>query len=101
PVTSKPAPYKWKPRTPRQKDGPAISTKLSDTSGRKNLTFNDWLVVFAYIDEHPDLPQDRVVQHFKTRKEGVLEFTQETLSRKLKDHTHPEQRIESYPGALS
>jgi hypothetical protein len=31
----------------------------------------------------------------------VLEFTQATLSRKLKDRVHLEQRIESYPGALS
>jgi hypothetical protein len=68
----KPTPYKQKLKTPRQKDGPATSTKLSDTSRRKNLTLNDWLMVFAYIDEHPDLPQDRIVQHFKTRKEGCL-----------------------------
>ncbi|KAG1865845.1 hypothetical protein DFJ58DRAFT_838488 [Suillus subalutaceus] len=97
----KPAPYKRKPKTPHQKDGPATSTKHSDTSERKNLTLNDWLMVFAYINEHPDLPQDRIVQHFKTRKEGVLEFTQATLSRKLKDRTHLEQCIESYPSALS
>jgi hypothetical protein len=76
----KPAPYKRKPKMPHQKDGPATSAKISDTSGRKNLPLNDWLMVFAYIDEHPDLPQDRVVQHFKTQKEGVLEFTQATLS---------------------
>ncbi|KAG0700896.1 hypothetical protein DFH29DRAFT_929636 [Suillus ampliporus] len=67
---SNPTPYKRKPKTPRQKDGPATSTKISDTNGRKNLTLTDWLVVFAYIDEHPDLPQD-----------WVLEFTQATLER--------------------
>ncbi|KAG1852494.1 hypothetical protein F4604DRAFT_1805511 [Suillus subluteus] len=49
----KPAPYKRKPKTPHQKDGPATSTKRSDPSGRKNLTLNDWLMVSAYIDEHP------------------------------------------------
>ncbi|KAG2127741.1 hypothetical protein BD769DRAFT_1574924, partial [Suillus cothurnatus] len=97
----KPAPYKRKPKTPHQKDGPATSTKHSNTSRRENLTLNDWMMVFAYIDEHPYLPQDRIVQHFKTRKEGVLKFTQATLSQKLKDRMHLEQRIESYPSALS
>ncbi|KAG0693234.1 hypothetical protein DFH29DRAFT_965098, partial [Suillus ampliporus] len=67
-----PAPYKRKPKTPHQKDG------------RKNLTLTDWLVVFAYIDEHPDLPQDHIVQHFKTRKEGMLGFTQATLERRYR-----------------
>ncbi|KAG2120332.1 hypothetical protein BD769DRAFT_1361797 [Suillus cothurnatus] len=81
----KPAPYKQKPKTPHQKDGPATSTKHSNTSRCENLTLNDWLMVFAYIFEHPDLPQDRIVQHFKTQKEGVLKFTQATLSQKLKD----------------
>ncbi|KAG1760900.1 hypothetical protein EDD22DRAFT_780500, partial [Suillus occidentalis] len=69
--------------------------------GHKNLTLNHWLMVFAYIDEHPDLPQDCIVQHFKTQKEGVLEFTQATLSQKFKDCAHLKQCIESYPGALS
>jgi hypothetical protein len=68
----KPAPYKRKPKTPHQKDGPATSTKHSDISRRENLTLNDWMMVFACINEHPYLPQDRIVQHFKTRKEGVL-----------------------------
>ncbi|KAG1842419.1 hypothetical protein F4604DRAFT_298957 [Suillus subluteus] len=56
----KPAPYKRKPKTPHQKDGPATSTKRSDPSGRKNLTLNDWLMVFAYIDEHPCCVKARV-----------------------------------------
>ncbi|KAG2110645.1 uncharacterized protein F5147DRAFT_574491, partial [Suillus discolor] len=75
--------------------------KLPDTGRCKNLTFHDWLMVFAYINTHPDLPQDRVVQHSKTHEGGPLEFTQATLSRKLKDCTHLEQHIESYPAALS
>ncbi|KAG2352766.1 hypothetical protein BDR07DRAFT_1497689 [Suillus spraguei] len=50
------APYEWKLKTPSQKNGLTTSTKLSDTGRHKNLTLNDWLMVFAYIDEHSDLP---------------------------------------------
>jgi hypothetical protein len=57
--------------------------------------------VFAYIDAHPDLPQERVVRHFKTQPQGALEFTQATLSRKIKNRENLERRIQSYPNALS
>ena len=42
------------------------------------------MTVFAYMDAHPDLPQERVVHYFKTKPQDALEFTQATLSRKLK-----------------
>jgi len=57
----------------------------------------DWMTVFAYIDAHPDLPQERVVHYFKTKPQDALEFTQATLSRKLKDCQQLEQRINSHP----
>jgi len=47
------------------------------------------------------LPQDRVVEHFKTLQDGALEFTQSTLSRKLKARLNLEERGKSHPNALS
>ncbi|KIJ54615.1 hypothetical protein M422DRAFT_152605, partial [Sphaerobolus stellatus SS14] len=54
--------------------------------GRKNLTLHDWLTVFKWIDEHPDVNQSKVVEHFATLWEGALIFTQPTLSQKLQRH---------------
>ena len=56
------------------------------------------MTVFAYIDAHPDLPQERVVHYFKTKPQDALAlgFTQATLSPKLKDRQQPEQRINSH-----
>ncbi|KAG1904316.1 uncharacterized protein F5891DRAFT_945823 [Suillus fuscotomentosus] len=66
----------------------------------QNLTLKDWIAIFRYIDAHPDLPQERVVQYFKTKPQDALEFTQATLSQKLKDHQQFEQRVNSHPNAL-
>jgi len=68
---------------------------------RANLTLNDWLTVFAFIDKHPDLSQDRVVEHFHTQQEGALRFTQATLSRKMKARKTLEEQVHSHPNALS
>ncbi|KAF9235824.1 hypothetical protein BU15DRAFT_33890, partial [Melanogaster broomeanus] len=66
-----------------------------------NLTTYDWLTVFAYIDQHPDKTQTDVVNFFRTRAEGALEFTQATLSRRLKEREEIESRAQSNPTALS
>ena len=58
------------------------------------------MTAFQYIDAHPDLPRGCVVQYFKTKPQDALEFTQATLSRKLKDRQQLEQRINSHPSAL-
>ncbi|KAH8995897.1 hypothetical protein EDB86DRAFT_2765722, partial [Lactarius hatsudake] len=42
-----------------------------------------------------------VVEHFKTRREGALVFTQSTLSRKLEQHAELEACKEANPNALS
>ena len=98
----KPTPYHRKPREKARADAPATSAKSIETKKcRENLTLHDWLTVFTFIDSHPDTPQERVVEHFKTRREGALEFTQSTLSRKLKNRTELEQRVNSHPNALS
>jgi len=46
-----------------------------------------WFVVFQFIDEHPNILQYQVIEHFKTHREGALIFTQSTLSRKLEQRT--------------
>jgi hypothetical protein len=99
----KPPPYHRNPNgAGSKKASVATSAKPTETTTRRhqNLTLNDWLTVFAYIDEHPDVPQGCIAEHFKTRPEGALEFTQATLSWKLKDHTKLEEHVHSNPNAL-
>jgi hypothetical protein len=67
----------------------------------ENLTGHNWMTVYAYIDEHPGLPQGDIVQHFALKTDGALIFTQSTLSRKLKSHPELEKHITSYPNVLS
>ncbi|KIJ07735.1 hypothetical protein PAXINDRAFT_89921 [Paxillus involutus ATCC 200175] len=80
----KPAPYNRKQRAAVQHNAPATSAKPLKSNKHENLTLHDWLTVFAFIDSCPNMPQGRVVEHFKTLQEGALEFTQSTLSRKLR-----------------
>ncbi|KAG2114090.1 hypothetical protein BD769DRAFT_1489751 [Suillus cothurnatus] len=84
----KPAPYKQHSETP-------------NLTTRKNLTLNDWLVVFAYIDTHPHQSQAEIVLHFENELTGVLAFSQSALSRALKRRPELEARINSNPNALS
>ena len=42
-----------------------------------------------------------VVQHFATLQTGALQFTQATLSRKIKVHEDLVQRVHDTPSALS
>ncbi|KAI5987728.1 hypothetical protein EDD15DRAFT_2173185, partial [Pisolithus albus] len=66
-----------------------------------NLTLHDWLTVFMYVDEHPDLPQEWVVAHFNSWPEGMLKFTQATLYWKLKKREKLEAQVQSHSDALS
>ena len=100
-VREKPAPYNRKSRPLGPKaDTPRTSAKAI-TTHRQNLTLSDWLVVFQFIDEHPNVSQSQVVLHFKTRQEGALFFTQSTLSRKLDQRAELEARKEANPNAMS
>ena len=61
-LREKPAPYKQRSQAvPKTKDTPATSAKPDKITARKNLTLNDWLVVFAYIDTHPNQSQGEIV----------------------------------------
>jgi len=66
-----------------------------------NLTLYDWMTVFSYIDAHPGMPQEKIVEYFRMQQEGALEFTQSTLSRKLKNKAVLKERAEENPNALS
>ncbi|KAH7925285.1 DDE-domain-containing protein [Leucogyrophana mollusca] len=96
----KPAPYNRKPKN-KSKNMPATSMKPKQTKRHENLTFHDWLTVFAYIDSHPDVSQGDIAEHFRTRAEGALLFMQSTLSRKLKQRAEVEAHAHDNPNALS
>jgi hypothetical protein len=97
-VRNKDTPYSQKPRLPMDKDRPKSSAKRAKTmSKRENLTLSDWLIVFAFIDNHPSLSQDQVVRHFSEKADGALIFKQSTLSRKIKMRATLEERVESTP----
>jgi hypothetical protein len=95
-------PYQRQPKKLKVNDTPATSAQpAAHTAARQNLTLNDWLTVFAYIDAHPAISQCDIVNHFKSLQSGALIFTQLTLSRKLKECSTLEARINDNPNALS
>jgi hypothetical protein len=56
----KPAPYQQRPKVSVRNDAPRTAAKPARTTRRENLTGltgHDWMTVYAYIDEHPGLPQ--------------------------------------------
>ncbi|KAG8212900.1 hypothetical protein J3R82DRAFT_11241, partial [Butyriboletus roseoflavus] len=67
----------------------------------QNLTLADWLLVYAYIDTHPDISQAGIVEHFQTCHEGALIFNQSTLSHKLRECHNMEACANDNPTALS
>jgi len=98
----KPAPYqRLKPRQPKEKDAPKTSAKPAAQLTQQNLTLADWLTVLKYVDEHPLVPQGDVVEHFKTKIDGALHFTQSSLSRTTRKRSELEARSQSNPTALS
>jgi hypothetical protein len=70
---------------------------------RERLTLFDWMLVLAFVDDHPDWDQTAIVEHFANRREGVLKFLQSALSRKLKPATRRdlEAQVAANPTALS
>ena len=87
----KPAPYKQHSQAvPKTKDTPTTSAKPDKITAWKNLTLNNWLVVFAYIDTHPNQSQGKIIVHFKEKLTGALNFSQSALSRALKWQTELE-----------
>jgi hypothetical protein len=60
----------YKPRKPKKvvDKNPAKSlAQPLKSRKRSNLTLADWLIIYVFIDEHPNLTQDAIVQHFLMR----------------------------------
>jgi len=92
------------PPLKQQKKGdmPRTSAQLPKASSHQNLTLSDWLIVYSYVDSHPDVPQADIVQHFGSLPTGALVFTQSTLSQKLRpDRPKMETCVNDNPTALS
>jgi Tc5 transposase DNA-binding domain len=53
------------------------------------------------MDDHPDLGQTNIVNHFRTLQEGALIFSQSALSRNIKRRQELEAWAGSTPTALS
>ncbi|KIK12613.1 hypothetical protein PISMIDRAFT_120579 [Pisolithus microcarpus 441] len=99
---AKHAPYKpCQPRVQDKDSQPNSARHPLQANKHTILTLQDWMTVFMYIDAHPGVSQDAIVQHFKTHPEGALLFDQSTLSHKLRDWQKLEARIREYPNALS
>ncbi|KAF8344809.1 hypothetical protein F5887DRAFT_836221, partial [Amanita rubescens] len=97
----RPAPKPYKPQKRADKKLPKTSAVNLKPKRRNNLTLHDWLTVFAYIDKHPNEPQEAVVNHFRTQVDGALFFDQSTLSRKIKQRPELEARVKESVNALS
>jgi hypothetical protein len=98
----KPAPYKQCSQTvTKNKDAPTTSAKPYKVTTQKNLTLNDWLAVFTYIDTHSHQSQAKIVLHFEKELTGALAFSQSALSRALKRRPELEVRVNSNPNTLS
>ena len=90
------------PPVKQQKIGdPRTSAQLPKALSHQNLTLSDWLIVYSYVDSHPDASQADIVQHFGSLTTAALVFTQSTLSQKLHNHPKMEARVNDNPTALS
>ncbi|KIJ25461.1 hypothetical protein M422DRAFT_273553 [Sphaerobolus stellatus SS14] len=85
----------YKPKAPsKSKNAPKTSAKSITSKKCNNCTLLDWMSVFSYVDSHPGILQEKVIQYFRMRWEGVLESTQSTLSCKLKDQQTLQEHID-------
>ncbi|CAA7270543.1 unnamed protein product [Cyclocybe aegerita] len=101
-VRTEHAPYKpRKPQKEKVKNQPKSSAQPVQKKKRDHLTLYDWLQVFAWIDDHPNVSQDKVVAHFKNCATGALVFDQSTLSQRLRNRADIEARSKSFANALS
>jgi hypothetical protein len=91
----KPAPYACKPKVVKDKNAPKTSTQPAKKGKWDNLTLHDWMTVYGFVDAHPSMSQMEVVNHFKSKPDYALVFNQATLSRKLKNQTEMEERVNS------
>ncbi|CAK5275207.1 unnamed protein product [Mycena citricolor] len=92
---AKPGPKKVKART---------SARFSKDETQRDLTWSDWLQVFNFMEQEPDMTQKRVVEHFENRPDkdgGKLLFTQSALSKKIKKKDEIRETVANSSGAGS
>ncbi|PVF93686.1 hypothetical protein CPB86DRAFT_683040, partial [Serendipita vermifera] len=83
-------------------DAPKTSAQPLEPDAPENLTLYDWMTVFEYIDKQKKpINQQEIANHFKSRPEGALSFTQPTLSCNLRRRKELECRANENPNALS
>ncbi|KAJ8589612.1 hypothetical protein M405DRAFT_899471 [Rhizopogon salebrosus TDB-379] len=88
-------------RRKNAEDTPQTSAHSPECStSRQNLTLSDWMAVYSFVGTHPDMPQAEVVRHFKSLKSSALVFNQPTLSRKIRERSKMEARLNDNPNAL-
>jgi hypothetical protein len=97
----KPAPYACKPKVVKDKNAPRTSTQPAKNGTWDNLTLQDWITVYGFVDAHLSMLQMEVVNYFKSKADGTLVFNQATLSQKLKNQMEMEECVNSNPSALS
>ena len=94
-------PYASKPGLKTPWKVPATSAISTKSCLCKNLTVNDWLTVFAFIDTHLHISQTGKCDHFWSLAGGTLEFNHATLSWKLKKWENLEAYATSFLNAVS
>ncbi|KAJ7200987.1 hypothetical protein B0H12DRAFT_976474, partial [Mycena haematopus] len=75
-----------KPGPKGTKNAPLTSARFAKDDRRRDLTYSDWIQVFDYIDDHPNVNQGGIVAHFSNCPDsegGKLLFKQPALSKKL------------------
>ena len=91
-----------KPLPAPLKETPKSSAMPIALISQRNLTLFNWMTVYAYVDTLPQpINQGDVVKYFATRPEGSLNFTQSTLSHKLRHRSELEACVGSNSNALS
>ncbi|KAF6756552.1 hypothetical protein DFP72DRAFT_768376, partial [Ephemerocybe angulata] len=85
---------------PKPKDAPRTAAKPQQKKFDV-LTNADWLRVFKFMDERPDMTQIDVAKHFSTLKDKALIFDQSTLSRRLKKRSWIKDQVSRAPGGAS
>ena len=63
----KPQPYKQKPKVPIIKGTPKNSTKIIKEKKHENLTLHNWMTVFTFIDQHPEMTQGSIVTQLASK----------------------------------
>jgi hypothetical protein len=61
------------PKGPRTKDSIRTSAKTA-RNPKENLTLQDWITVFAFVDSHPNLGQSAIIRYFRSKADGALVF---------------------------